>query len=142
MEFKATDNHNYLYDFYCENSLEVSRDISIEDNAIFSLKYEDESGVLAAATLSKRKSNFILDYVAVADALRGKGIGKKLVLEMLNNAKIMGAKEVFISAKNHNFFKALGFIEGEPENLDLNNDCKGCPQFLNGCNPVKMKIDI
>ena len=72
MEFKATDNHNYLYDFYCENSLEVSSDISTDDNAIFSLKYEDESGVLAAATLSKRKSNFILDYVAVADALRGK----------------------------------------------------------------------
>ena len=142
MEFKTTDNHNSLYNFYCENSLEVSRDISIEDNAIFSFKYEDESGVLAAATLSKRKDNFILDYVAVADALRGKGIGKKLVLEMLNNAKIMGAKEVFISAKNYNFFKALGFIEGEPKNLDLNNDCKGCPQFLNGCNPVKMKIDI
>ena len=60
----------------------------------------------------------------------------------VENAKIMGAKEVFISAKNYNFFKELGFIEGEPKNLDLNNDCKGCPQFLNGCNPVKMKIDI
>lgn len=142
MEFVITNNHNSLYDFYCENSLEVSGDISKEDNAVLSLKYEDERGVLAAATLSERKGNFILDYIAVSDALRGKGIGKKLVLEMLENAKEMGAKEVFISAKNYNFFKSLGFIHGEPENLDLNNDCKDCPQFLNGCNPVKMKINI
>ena len=80
--------------------------------------------------------------VAVFDALRGKNYGKKLVFEILNNAKEMGAKEVFISAKNHGFFKALGFKDGTPKNLDLNADCLDCEQYMNGCRPVVMKIDI
>lgn len=142
MDFKKSCNHNALRGFYKENGLEVSEDISKQDNAVLSLVVDDESGILAAATLSKRNGNFILDYVAVFNALRGKNYGKKLVFEILNNAKEMGAKEVFISAKNYGFFKALGFKDGTPKNLDLNADCLDCEQYMNGCRPVVMKIDI
>ncbi len=142
MEFEKSYDHNALYDFYRENGLEVSNDISKQDNAVLSLVNIEENNILAAATLSKRNGNFILDYVAVFDALRGKNYGKKLVFEILNNAKEMGAKEVFISAKNHGFFKALGFKDGTPKNLDLNADCLDCEQYMNGCRPVVMKIDI
>lgn len=142
MNFKKFYNHNELYEFYKQNKLEVSLDILKEDGAVLSLINDGDEEVLAAATLSKREGYFILDYVAVSDALRGNGLGKKLVFEMIQNAKNLGADDVFISAKNYGFFKAIGFKEGAPKNLDLNKDCKGCSQYLKECKPVVMKIDI
>lgn len=60
--------------------------------------------------------SFELSKMAVTDRIQSKGIGKKLMLHSLAEAKKLGAKEVFLLSntgleKAINLYKKMGFVE-------------------------------
>lgn len=142
MNFSKIKDHNILKDFYRENGIEVSDDITRDDGAIFSINCVEGGKIVSAATLSYRFGVFILDYIAVDPNHRKKGLGEKAVAAVKSKAKELGAEKVFITAKNPEFFKKIGFLEGSPDGVDMNADCVGCPQFNNGCTKLPMYIEI
>ncbi len=137
-----TNDHNSLGEFYRENGLEVSDDIFADDCAVFSIKCVENGKTIAAATLSHRFCVYILDYVATDLNHRKKGLGEKAVALIRAKAKEFGADKLYITAKNPEFFKRIGFLEGSPEGVDMNADCIGCPEFNNGCRKLPMYIDL
>ncbi len=142
MQFIKTQDHNSIIPFYRENSLEVSDNIVAEDGAVVSFVLQNESKILAAATLSNRLGIYILDYIAVDSSLRRDGVGAKILGEILKEARLLGADKVYLTAKAPEFFKSQGFYEGSPKGLDMNADCVGCPEFDNGCTKLPMVIDL
>lgn len=142
MELFETIDHNSLREFYQQNGLEVSDDILVDDGAVFSIKCVEGGKTILAATLSYRFKVFILDYVAVEPDYRKRGLGEKAVTAVKVKAKELGAKKLFITAKNPEFFKRIGFLEGSPDGVDMNADCLGCPEFNNGCRKLPMYIDL
>lgn len=135
-------DYKMLKRFYEQNELEVSCDIVGNDNPRFSVCCEDNGSIVAAATLSQRQGNFILDYIAVDSSFRRKGVGRVLFDEILQKAKNFGADKIFITARNPAFFKSLGFVEGNPSNMDMNDDCVGCPQYKTTCVSVPMVLNL
>ncbi|MBO5908316.1 MAG: GNAT family N-acetyltransferase [Clostridia bacterium] len=139
MNFTETDEHISFVEFYRLCGLEVSDNPKSQDGAFFTIYKTDGNGIIAAATLSFRGNAYILDYIAVREDFRGKGIGEKALSIILKKAKYVGANSLFITAKNIRFFEKMGFVEGNPKGIDLNLDCKDCPQYLTKCFPKTMK---
>lgn len=135
-------DHNSLKKFYEQNCLEVSDDLKSDDGAIFSIGTNIDGTVVAAATLSLRKENFILDYVAVAPQHRKMGLGGEILETIIKKAVSLGAKNIYITARRPEFFRKHGFINGSPENLDMNEGCVGCPQYNTTCVSVPMVLNL
>ncbi len=75
---------------------------------------------------------------------RGKGFGKKLVKELLKEAKELEVKEVFTLTYEKSFFEKLGFYEIEKESLPEQKiwaDCIKCKHFP-VCNEVSLIINL
>ena len=75
---------------------------------------------------------------------RGKGLGKKLVKELLKEAKELEVKEVFTLTYEKSFFEKLGFYEIEKESLPEQKiwaDCIKCKHFP-VCNEVSLIINL
>ena len=142
MDIFEIKDHNSLFDFYEANNLEVSADISKDDNAIFSIAVFDNSRLIAAATSSLRKNYFILDYIAVLPEFRKKGLGGELLEKTIEKAKHLGAKNIYITAREPAFFKKYGFIKGSPNGMDMNAGCIGCPQYNTTCVSTPMVLKL
>lgn len=142
MQLGIIADHNSLIEFYRENGLEVSDDLGHDDGAVFSVKCDQNGKTVVAATLSQRFGVYILDYVAVDQKFRKKGLGEKVVTAVKHKAKELGADKLFITAKSPEFFKKLGFSEGSPQGVDMNADCIGCPELNKGCKKLPMYIDL
>ena len=82
--------------------------------------------------------------LAVKKEYQSKGIGKKLVLSLLNEAKELGLKEVLVLTYQQKFFEKLGFRviakEAVPEKK-IWADCIKCKFFPN-CNEIALIISL
>jgi len=82
--------------------------------------------------------------LAVDKKYQGKGIGKKLVKSLLEEAKELGLKEVLVLTYKKEFFEKLGFKEIEKEAIPEKKiwaDCIKCKFFPN-CNEVALIISL
>lgn len=72
-----------------------------------------------------------------------KGLGKKLVDYLLNDARQFNIGVVFALSYKPEFFKKLGFHEVEKESLPhkIWKDCLDCPHFPN-CKETALKIHL
>ncbi|MBE7091881.1 MAG: GNAT family N-acetyltransferase [Clostridiales bacterium] len=132
MNFIEVTDNKILTDFYKNCKMEIEDDWVKLMNPIRSIGCIENGKIICAATISKRFNKTILDYIGVDKSLRGKGLGKELLEQILKNEN-----EVYICAKNQGFFKSQGFIE--TEDSDLIKECLYCPQFNKNCFPRIMK---
>ncbi len=69
--------------------------------------------------------------LAVKREYQKMGIGKKLVIQCLKEAKSVGIKKVFALTYQPEFFKKIGFADIDKSNLPQKiwGDCVRCPKF-------------
>ena len=69
--------------------------------------------------------------VAVAECCQGRGIGKELVLNCLQEAELLGISRVFTLTYQPEFFEKLGFRPVDKNELPHKvwSDCIQCPKF-------------
>ena len=81
--------------------------------------------------------------LAVADNFQGQGIGRKLVLSCLDEAKILGIRKVFSLTYQPDFFRKQGFQLIDKAELPHKvwSDCLHCPKFPD-CNEVSLIREI
>jgi len=82
--------------------------------------------------------------LAVKKDYQAKGIGKKLVLSLLDEAKNLGLKEVLVLTYQQKFFEKLGFRIIPKENVPDKKiwaDCIKCKFFPN-CNEIALIISL
>jgi len=78
--------------------------------------------------------------LAIDKNYQGKGLGKKLVESLLEEAKSLELKEVLVLTYQKDFFEKLGFIEIEKEAIPDKKiwaDCIKCKFFPN-CNEIAL----
>jgi len=82
--------------------------------------------------------------LVIAKDQRGKGIGAKIVKQMLKEAKELKLKDIFTLTYQKEFFERLGFCEIPKESLPEQKiwaDCIKCKHFPI-CNEVSLIINL
>ncbi len=82
--------------------------------------------------------------LAVAKNYQGKGLGKKLVQSLLDEARYIGLKEVLTLTRRKEFFEKMGFKEIEKDAIPEKKiwaDCIKCKFFPN-CNEIALIISL
>jgi len=94
--------------------------------------------LIGCATLQFTDGGHFLEYVAVDDRVRSRGIGASLVAKIEDEAKARGMTDLWAKARSPGFYRRIGFRvlgDGErgPKSLD---SCQTCPQFRKDCFPA------
>jgi amino-acid N-acetyltransferase len=81
--------------------------------------------------------------LAVADGWQGQGIGRRVVRELLQEARALGLPRVFALTYQRSFFLRLGFQPVDKETLPQKiwADCVDCVKFPN-CDEEAMIIQL
>lgn len=81
--------------------------------------------------------------LAVAPDVKKKGIGRKLVGLLIEEAKSLGVKQVFALTYQPGFFVKCGFTEVSKDNLPHKvwKECINCPKFPN-CDEIALIMNL
>ena len=105
--------------------------------------YEDRGKLSGCAALHISWDDLAeIKSLAVAKKSQGKGLGLDLVLACLAEARLMGAKKIFVLTYKPEFFKKLGFKKIKHEALPhkIWAECINCPKFPNCQEIALLKI--
>ncbi|MDD5116680.1 MAG: N-acetyltransferase [Candidatus Omnitrophica bacterium] len=96
--------------------------------------YEEKGKIVGCAALHISWDDLAeIKSLAVAKNKQGKGIGRDLVTACLAEAKVMGAKKIFVLTYKPEFFKKLGFKRIKQSDLPhkIWAECINCSKFPN-----------
>jgi len=96
---------------------------------------EDPASLLAFGSLRRYSPRLAeIRSLVVADGRQGRGLGRRLVVDLLDEARREGLNRVFVLTRAPLFFERLGFVrvprESLPEKVFV--DCSLCPR-KDGC---------
>ena len=130
-----------LINFFAKQDLMLARSLNeLYENIRDFWVYEEKLKVLGCAALHISWDNLAeIKSLAVAKNKQGKGIGQNLIQACLEEAKFLGAKQIFVLTYRSEFFKKFGFKR--IKNSDLPHkiwaECINCCKFPN-CQEVAM----
>lgn len=90
-------DHNKLIPFYSERGIEELTDYP--NKPIFSYVIKEAEKLIGAATCSKADGIYILEAIAISEEYTGKKIGSKLLQQVFERLRQIGAEYVIINAK-------------------------------------------
>ncbi|TAM35271.1 N-acetyltransferase [bacterium] len=96
--------------------------------------YEEKGKVVGCAALHISWDDLAeIKSLAVAKNKQGKGVGRDLAAACLAEAKVMGAKKIFVLTYKPEFFKKLGFKRIKQSALPhkIWAECINCSKFPN-----------
>ena len=96
--------------------------------------YQDKGKIIACAALHISWDNLAeIKSVAVVKPRQKKGIGSSLIAVCLEEAKVMGAKRIFVLTYKPQFFKKFGFKRIKQSELPhkIWAECINCSKFPN-----------
>jgi amino-acid N-acetyltransferase len=81
--------------------------------------------------------------LAVAQPFQKNGVGRRLVEELLREARSLRLPRVFALTYQQDFFERMGFVEVEKTTMPQKvwGECMDCPKFPN-CDEVAMVLDL
>jgi len=125
-----------LLSYYADQNLLLSRPLSelydhLRDHFVVEDNQEGNS-VIGVAALGISWENLAeIRSVAVSENHQGEGLGSRLVEMCLEEARILGLKQIFTLSYVPEFFIKMGFKEVEKSVLPhkIWADCLKCPKF-------------
>ena len=138
-----TDEYGRLEEMFAAQGLEVSAEDEVPTDIIKCWKAEDGAGtLLGGAVLAKREGEFICDGIATVPPARSVGLGKKLLLTLMDEARERGGDRLFLVARAPEFFRSRGFKTVDRDDAPLFFECFSCPQYNDTCFPEVMERRI
>ncbi|MCL6589097.1 MAG: N-acetyltransferase [Firmicutes bacterium] len=105
---------------------------------------ENDGAIIGAGALHIIWENLAeIRALAILPEFHGQGLGKRLILELLNEARALGIHQVFALTYQVEFFKKCGFqpITKEEMPHKVWKECINCPKFPN-CDEVALIINL
>ncbi|MCL2122297.1 MAG: N-acetyltransferase [Clostridiales bacterium] len=130
-----------LANYYAEKGEMLSRSRhQIFENIRDFIIAEDAGRVVAMGALHVMWNDLAeIRTVAVDENYKRKGIGYRIVSDLMSEAADLGIKKVFALTYQPEFFSACGFIREDKENMPQKVwlECINCPKFPN-CDEICM----
>lgn len=143
MKMSQTDDYERLVGFFVENGLEFDGYEEVDTDIIRCYKVTAAEDKLAGGiVLAKREGRFIIDGIAVDPEYRKHKIGKIMLYKIIDVAREMGAKELYLVARAPEFFKKYDFVPVDADRAPNFFECKYCPQYRVTCHPEILKLTL
>lgn len=96
--------------------------------------------LVGCAALKQDGGRFAVEWLAVSEGLRGKGLGRMLVGMVEAEARMRGAERVWALARAPRFFERIGFRVSSPDEpaSPMMSNCLLCSQYQRSCFPAVM----
>jgi len=134
-----------LINFYAKSDLMLPRALNeLYENLRDFWVFEEKRRILGCCALHILWDNLAeIKSLAVAKSHQGKGIGKALVLQCIEEAKILGVKKIFVLTYQPNYFRKFGFRRVKHSSLPhkIWIECIHCPKFPD-CQEVALIKEI
>lgn len=137
MRIEKFKNYKDLIPFYKLRGLEIEDDF--DNKPVFSLVMKNNNEIIGAATCSKIYEDYIIEAIAISENEIRKGYGKLLLKDVLNEIELLNGNNVFLVAKEIEFFEKNGFITIDRKNAPDFSYCFVCPKYKVSCFPQVMK---
>ncbi len=94
--------------------------------------------MVGCAALKQVEDRFSVEWLAVADRLRERGLGSRLIRKIEDEARARGANTLWALARAPGFFQAIGFRLARADETGGPTlvNCAKCAQFGKSCNPA------
>ena len=141
---KRTMDYYKLVPLFIKSGLEIHESDPVPAGLVtcFELVGEETGELIGASGLVHHKGLFIIRCIAVEEVYRGNGYGRQLVEIVLDEAKKLGAKEAWLTAKIPKFYEKFGFEVIDRSVAPRISNCQECPQFHNGCESEIMRVQF
>ena len=139
-ELRETSDFSAMLILARESGLESDRLTGIVSAYGFYL-----DGILVGcAALKKGDDQFMLECLAVAENMRGRGLGRTLVARIEKEAVAKGARKLWAIARQPRFFERIGYriSSASGPGAPKNDDCMTCHQFGKSCCPAIVVKDL
>lgn len=143
---KINETSDYLQfsDLFKRSGLELNLDETGRGPEGFITAWEavdEEGNLIGGAAITKKDGNFVLNDLAVEEAVRSQGIGGLLCQKAMMRMLDMGASRVYITSKAPLFFEKYGFRYLAEDEVPPIFQCSRCQQYGSSCNPKYMAFD-
>lgn len=123
-----------LQELHCllrDNKL-PDQDVELRDTNLFLIYYDGNGTVSGTGGLEFYSDHALLRSIAVTEPMRGKGLGRAIVADLLDRAKTAAIKDVYLLTETARlFFQKTGFEDIDREAVPVN--VKASSEFLHVC---------
>jgi N-acetylglutamate synthase-like GNAT family acetyltransferase len=111
--------------------------------AIFTIRGQD-GRLEATAKLERHGDRLFIEDLVVRPDLHGRGYGKKMVDATVEDARRREAVAVWAMARAVRFFKGLGFVESDDDDLrtEILRYCRRCKDYCKEFHPELLRLDL
>jgi N-acetylglutamate synthase-like GNAT family acetyltransferase len=140
LELRKTDDRNAMMRLCIESGLQDG-DFA---HVVASYAFYDGSILVGCASLTVETDRYSVDWFAVSDTLRRKGLGSELIHNIENEARERGAARLWTLARAPGFFRSVGFRNPHPSETDgpQTDGCTRCHQYRKTCFPEVLVKDL
>lgn len=140
LQLKKTDDRDAMKRLCIESGLEDG-DFACD---VASYAFYDSGVLVGCASLKVDGDRYSVDWFAVSDRLRRKGLGSELICRIESEARERGAAKLWALARAPGFFRSVGFRDPHPSETGgpQTDGCSRCPQFRTTCFPEVLVKDL
>lgn len=134
IELRSTDDFDGIRKLALESGLEDGPFEGIV--AAFGLFSGEE--LVGCAALKQVSDRYSIEWLAVSDRMRNRGLGSRLIRRIEEEARSRGARVLWALARAPGFFQAIGFRLARADETGGPTlvNCANCAQFGKSCNPA------
>jgi N-acetylglutamate synthase-like GNAT family acetyltransferase len=131
---RKTDDYEAIRTLATRSGLE---DGTFED-VVIAWGYFIGEELVGCAALKNEDGRCAVEWLAVSEGLRGKGLGRMLVGMVEAEARMRGADRIWALARAPRFFERIGFRMASPDaqNRPMMSNCLLCSQYQRSCFPA------
>lgn len=132
------------YEAMRELALQAGLEDGTFEDIITALGYFIGDELYGCVALKKDGERYSIDWLAVSEPFRRKGVGGMLVRRIEAEAKTRGAERVWALARAPKFFESVGFrvATSEESGGPTMSNCLLCSQYHRSCFPAVVVKDL
>lgn len=135
--FISLEGDKELHPLFIKEGIEIGNE-PLASDFIKILAYKKDGDYLAGASLGRRGQYLVVDAIAVDSSLQGRGIGRALMEELLDQLPL--EEDIFLMAQQPGFFRKLGFEDIALEDCPPVFGCSHCERAGVDCFPQAMVL--
>ncbi len=140
---RETNDFEELAQLYYDSDLEITLGEAPHGKIIKNWRCTDENGrLIAGATLMYKGELCVVEYIAVAEDMRGSGLGSELLHIAEEEAKAINVRTLWLCGKVPEFYKKYDWEPVDNESAPPISVCQDCEDFHVSCFPIIMKKEF